>query len=198
MSKKSKLKRKKYEYTRDEFIQIVCSKCGLCKSPIVPEFCYNCVYKDNPKKFTKIILEQLFDVRHWLSNAGYPSIALCPDESIQFILQTIFCSSDFCGKSPGEEQQCKAIAGCLHSFRKQIKGLDNNLAIFNDACDNILKGIQPAKNVIDYQSFRSKKKAKQIYKHIATIPRTPTFFCNESFKKEIGEILDGYNDREQD
>jgi hypothetical protein len=193
MSKKSKLKRKKYQYTEYEFVQAVCNKCGLCKTPIYPEFCYNCVYKDNPKKFTKIILEQLFDVRHWLSNAGYPSIALCPDDSIQHILQTVFCDSDFCGKSPGEDQQCKAVAGCLHSFRKQIKGLDNNLAIFNDACNTIL-----GNNVIYYQDFKNKKKQKQKYKYVVAAPRTPTFFCNDGFKKEIGEILDGYNDREQD
>ncbi len=199
MSKKSKLKRKKYEYTRDEFIQIVCSKCGLCKTPIAPGFCYDCVYKDNPKKFTKLILEQLFDVRHWLSNAGYPSIALCPDDSIQHILQTIFCSSDFCGKSPGEELQCKAIAGCLHSFRKQIKGLNSNLAIFDDSCKNILGSMMPSNNIIDYQRFNTKKKQKPKYKYVvAAVPRIPTFFCNESFKKEIGEILDGNNDREQD
>jgi hypothetical protein len=192
MSKKSKLKRKKYQYTKHEFIQAVCSKCGLCKPPITSEFCYDGVYKDEPKKFTKVILEQLFDIRHWLSNAGYPDIALCPDESIQFILQTIFCGSDFCGKSPEEGQQCKAIAGCLHAFRKQIKGLNNNMAIFKDACDNILGN---SNNVIDFRDFKHKKKQKQKYNYVvAVVERKPTFFCNDGFRKEIGEILDGNND----
>lgn len=199
MSKKSKLKRRKYQYTKEEFVQIICSKCGLCKPPIAPEFCYTCVYNDNPKKFTKLILEQLLDVRHWLSNAGYPSIAVCPDDSVQHILQTIFCSSDFCGKSPGDGQQCKAIAGCLHAFRKQVKGLNSNLAVFDDACKNILGSMMPSNNVIDYQRFSTKKKQKQKYKYVvAVVPRTPTFFCNDRFRKEIREILDGNNTGEQD
>jgi len=193
MSKKSKLKRKKYEYTRDEFIQIICSKCGLCSSPVIPEFCYNCVYKDDPKKFTKVILEQLFDVKHWLLSAGYPSTKLCPDEPIQHILQTIFCDSNFCGKFPGEEGQCKATAGCLHSFRRQMKGIDSNLDIFNKMCNSILNDTVHS-NVISYQNFKNTKKQKQKYNHITIVPRAPTFFCNEGFKKEIGEILDGNND----
>jgi hypothetical protein len=193
MSKKSKLKRKKYQYTKYEFIQAVCSKCGLCKSPIEPGFCFDCVYKDNPKKFTKVILEQLFDVRHWLSNVGYSSISTCPDESVQYILQNIFCDSDFCGKSPGEGEQCKAIAGCLHAFRKQIKGLNNDLAVFDDVCKTILNSADKDGNVLSYQNFKSKKKQK--YKYVVNvIPRTATFFCNETFRKEIGEILDGNND----
>jgi hypothetical protein len=194
MSKKSKLKRKKYE-TRDEFIHAVCSRCGLCKLPVIPEFCYNCAYKDDPKKFTKIIQEQLFDVKHWLSNAGYPSIAICPDEPIQYILQTIFCESNFCGKFSGEDKQCKAIVGCLHALRRQIKGVDN-LVMFNEVCNSVLNGTSPSK-VIDYQEFKNRKKQK--HKNIPVIvPRMPTFFCNEGFKKEIGEILDGSNYREQD
>ena len=199
MSKKSKLKRKKYQYTKHEFVQAICEKCGLCKSPITPEFCYEGVYKDNPKKFTKMILEQLLNVRHWLTNAGHTSITTCPDDWIQYLLQTVFCSSDFCGKLPEEGQSCKAIAGCLHTFRRQIKGLDKNLAIFDGTCNNILGNIfVPNNNVINYQDFKNKKKQKQKYKYVVQQPRTPTFFCNENFKKEIGEILDGNNYREQD
>lgn len=190
MSKKSKLKRKKYDYTRDEFISIVCNKCGLCKLPIIPEFCYNCVYKDNPKKFTKLIQEQLFDVRHWLSNAGYVNIDMCPDEHIQHVLQTIFCESNFCGKFTGEGNQCKAIVGCLHALRRQIKGTDN-LIKFNEVCNSILNNTYP-NNILDYHNFKDRKKQKISHK----IVRVPTFFCNEKFKKEIGEILDGNNYRE--
>ena len=199
MSKKSKLKRKKYQYTKQEFIQAVCSKCGLCKQPVTAEFCYDGIYKDEPKKFSKVILVQLSDLAHWVSNAGYPSAGACSDETIQHALQSIFCDSDFCGKLPGEGQQCKALAGCLHAFRKQIKGTDKNLSMFNSVCNNILNGITLNDKVIDYQKFKTKKKQKQKYKHVVTVvPRKPTFFCNDGFRKEIGEILDGDNDREQD
>ncbi len=198
MSKKSKLKRKKYQYSKHEFIQAVCGKCGLCKSPINPEFCYESVYKDNPKTFTKVVLKQLFDTRHWLLSAGHPSIATCPDENIQYILETVFCASDFCGKLPEEGQECKAITGCLYTFRRQIKGLDKNIDIFDNVC-KVITGNTPANsNVINYQDFKNKKKQKQKYKYVVSQPRTPTFFCNENFKKEIGEILDGDNYREQD
>lgn len=199
MSKKSKLKRKKYQYTKHEFVQAICDKCSLCKPPTNPEFCYEGVYKDNPKEFTKLILEQLLDIRRWLSNAGYPCIIACPDEYIQYVLQTVFCSSNFCGKLPEEGKTCKALAGCLHVFRRQIKGLDKDTAIFDDVCNSILGNVSVPNNVINYQDFKNKKKQKQKYKYAVTIqPRTPTFFCNENFKKEIGEILDGNNYREQD
>jgi hypothetical protein len=100
---------------------------------------------------------------------------------------------------PEEGQSCKALAGCLHTFRKQIQGLDKNVAIFDDVCNSILGNAGASSNVINYQDFKNKKKQKQKYKYAVAIqPRIPTFFCNENFKKEIGEILDGNNYREQD
>jgi hypothetical protein len=177
-NKFDKFNRDKYQYTKNEFIKVICNKCGLCKSTVNPEFCYESVYKDNPKKTIKVILEQLIEMRNWLINSGY-TINTCPDEHIRYILQTIFCASDFCGQLPKDDHQCKNIDGCLYAFRHQIKNTNaNNLIIFNNKCNKIL----------DFNKFKTKQKKK-----IKKIVHLPTFFCNSSFKKEIGEILDGDN-----
>lgn len=172
MSKHKKLSKNenKYQYTKNEFIRVVCNKCGLCK-PTNPEFCYESVYKDNPKKTIKVVLDQLIVVKSWLLNSGY-TINTCPDEYVKYTLQNAFCSSNFCGQLPKDDHQCKSIDGCLYSFKRQI----NN----NNNCNN----------VIDFNSFKTKHKQKKKLKRIIYLP---TFFCNEGFRNEIKEILDGNN-----
>lgn len=197
MSKKSQLKRKKYQYTKTEFILVVCNKCGLCESKINPVFCYDGIYLDEPKKFIKTILPKLIETKKWFDGIGYNNINICPDDDIQHILITSFCKSNYCGNWMGDDDKCDYLAGCLSTIRKQFSYSSKN----ND-------------NIISYQALKSKYKVKLGNKSIACgysskknkIKKekeperhpTPSFFCSEGFENRIKSIIYGNDNRKQD
>lgn len=178
MGKKSKLKRLKYQYTRTEFVSAVCAKCRLCKSTSNPEYCYDYVYQDNPKKFMKVILKQLLYFSEWVSDySKFKHIIACPDSQIQRIFQESFCDSNYCGQLPEIIRPCEHLAGCLHVFRRQIRGINtNNLVVLSD-----------------YRKLPSKFPNGNKHDNEIIVVRnpTPTFFCNQGFEKEVKDILNG-------
>jgi hypothetical protein len=192
-SKKGALRRKKYQYTRNEFIIAVCNKCRLCHDTKDPVLCYDYVYKDYPKRFMKAVLQHLIEANKWITNTGYKNIALCPDEDIKYIFKTVFCNSKCCEYFDVGNQPCKSMAGCVFTFRKQFKYLDKSF-----------KDLDKASNVLDYSELK-KKYDKVNYnivrnrnkKYVKPEPY-PTFFCNKRFEKEIEKILYGDDNREQD
>ena len=63
MGKKHK---KKYKYTKHDFINICCSKCRICKEGTDPSLCYSKFYKNDPKEFIKKIFKNLLESKHLL------------------------------------------------------------------------------------------------------------------------------------
>ena len=128
MSKKSRLKRRKYKYTEDEFMLGACSFCRLCKSNTAPTFCYTGVYRDDPRRFMRKILPELMAWRNYLNVSGIRDITTCPEDEIQYMFETAFCDDQYCRSSndtPGSS--CVNILGCLHAFRDQFNGAGNKV-----------------------------------------------------------------------
>ena len=68
MSKKNRLKKKrKYSYTKGEFVDNICSMCGICEPGTDPKFCYGDVYLEDPKYFVKKTVKNLAEMRRWLT-----------------------------------------------------------------------------------------------------------------------------------
>ena len=50
---------KKYRYNKNEFVDIICRNCNLCKNIGNPSFCYTVVYKKHKRKFIQKIFPKL-------------------------------------------------------------------------------------------------------------------------------------------
>lgn len=187
MGKKSRRKRKKYKYTKTEFVDIICAQCGLCPKGTDPVFCYGDVYKDNPKKFIRVIFKNLMEVKRWLINVGHADPTFCPDEDIEYIFRMGFCQSNYCKqKPPGNRNKCDYLAGCLTAFRKQIKNPTGQVLQLDE-----YRGRNKKKNR-KYKTKKKKQKARYVPQPY------PTFFCNEGMQKEVRRIVDGNNPEQQD
>lgn len=174
MGKKKRKKRRKLNYTKAEFQQIFCSKCMLCPSKTDPTFCFEQVYKQNPKLFVRVIFNRLIQLNKWIFESGEADIKGF-DESIEYIFKNAFCSSGFCGGK--HHNGCEMITGCLMAFRAQMRGKPKiNL------------------NMAAPQGKKNKKKNK---KNRYVAKAYPTFFCNEPFKSEIEVLLNEDNNFKQ-
>jgi hypothetical protein len=87
------------------------------------------------------------------------------------------CSSNFCGQLPDFNRPCEHLSGCLHIFRKQVRGLTTGDLIV----------------LSDYRKSPPKFPNGKKYDNRIIVVRnpTPTFFCNQGFEGEVKDILDG-------
>ena len=162
--------KKKYKYTKHEFMSICCSKCRICHDGFSPDLCYSDLYVIQPKKFIKIIFKNLLKTKYLIM--GYNSyIHGCVqrtsyDDNLKIFFIKVFCSANLCGKY-NSLKQCTNINRCLSDFKCQING--------HSTTDKV--------SVFD----KPTKKKKQRY----IVQAYPTFFTNksESFSEEIKKIL---------
>lgn len=180
---KSKSRRKKHKYTRAEFINICCEKCGLCSPGTPPDLCYSELYVIHPKKFIKVIFRNLIEIRRLSNKNG--NIRLYTENSnieyLEYLFRRAFCSANLCGKY-NASKQCENIIGCVAAFRRQVKGYNSS------GYYNIYKSVSPTKTI----QKNKKKKNKQRY----VAKPYPTFFTNgnAAFLEEINEIIYGKNE----
>lgn len=125
MSKRSKkrAKQRRKQYNKKEFMSIFCSNCGLCNNSL---FCYNKIYKKDPKTFLEHCFKQLTKISWWPSNTDYNSVGTTT-EILKF--QQIFCSANVCKNvckiTLKQETCCPHIFKCIAEFRST----DNNTLI---------------------------------------------------------------------
>ena len=175
---KSKSRKKRYKYTRAEFINICCEKCGLCPLGTSPDLCYSELYLIQPKKFIKVVFRNLLEIRKLSDKDGY--IRLYTEntnvEYLEYLFRRAFCSANLCGKYR-MDKQCDNIIGCIAAFRRQVKGY-NSPEHFNIY-----------RSVSTKAPKQKKKKKKQRY----VAKPYPTFFTNgnAAFLEEINEIIYG-------
>ena len=183
MGRKSKKKRQKLKYTKEEFQNIICEQCKLCAPGTDPVYCYEGVYKKNPKLFTKTIFRNLIEIKRWLINVGRANPALCSDEDLKYIFTMSFCGSNFCGEKTVRGQTCDRLLECVSSFKKQLSAPGSNVYPLAD-----YRGRSKKKN-------RKNKKAKKN----RYVPQPyPTFFCNERMEPEVRRVVDAYYAKQQD
>lgn len=185
MSKKKKLRRRRFNLTAGEFVQYACQRCGLCdhKSDVSTTFCYDGFYTDEPKEFLHDCLPALQEVKHLLLIGNPKRPTLSDDDEFEYALEFAFCSSKLCSNFDG--QNCKYKAGCLVALRYQMLGTTEPSKAGN-------RKHHGRKNKFGRKNKAGKKK-KATY-----IPPTPKFFCNGGFRKEIDDILNGNNLEQQD
>lgn len=165
-----KFKRKKHKYTKQEFINICCKKCGLCEEGTSPDLCYSELYVSQPKKFIKVIFRNLLSVKDSFDKAGLCASNIGNTYLEHVFFRKAFCSANLCGNY-NSYKQCDYIVGCMAAFRKQTK-----------VYDNIYTSV-PQKH--------SQKKKKSSKKNRYVAKAYPTFFTNGNadFLEEIKEIL---------
>lgn len=182
MGKRSKNKRRKLKYTKEEFQEIICNQCGLCGVGTDPVYCYGEVYKKNPKLFTKTIFKNLIEIKRWLINVGRANPSLCSDEDLKYIFHMSFCGSNFCECKPKRGDACGHLPECLNAFKKQLK--------------------DPSSNVYPIANYRGRNKKKKQKNKKANknryVPQPyPTFFCNESMEPEVRRVVNAYYAKQQ-
>lgn len=170
-----KSNKRKYKYSKPEFIGVICTRCGLCPEGTNPSFCYDEVYTDNPKRFIKSSFKNLIEIKRWLINAGHQLAKNCRDDDIEYLFQTSFCDSNYCNMMPELGEKCVYFSNCLLAFKAQLK--------------NKTPKIVPIKH---NKRGKTKKKQKTRY-----IPQPyPTFFCNKNMEQEVRTIVDGNNNKQ--
>jgi hypothetical protein len=178
MGKKSK-KRKKNKYNKTEFREIICNQCGLCPNGTQPDFCFDELYKINPKKFTKRTFKSLTEAKRWLVVLGHKDLTSCHENDFKDFFQMSFCEAGLCDDSPRKGEDCRNIIGCLMQFRRQLLSLEDNE-------QPPVRHHGRKKNKHQKNKYRKKRYVVQPY---------PTFFCNEEAKGEVREIIDGVKDQ---
>lgn len=181
MGKKSRLKRRKYQYTKDEFMLAVCGRtCQLCPANTDPTYCYDTIYKEDPKLFMRKSLNELKDIRKYLYSAGYEDLTKCPDEDLEYVIESAFCPICLSTFEP-KQGTCGYIAGCVQALRKQVHSPSGKVIDLN-------QHRYPAKKKNLNSKWRKPKAQKRKAKYV---PPTPTFFCRNSFRSEVDRIVNG-------
>lgn len=113
--KKKKNKGKQKKYNKNQFIDIVCAQCKICRI-YEPTYCYNVAYKENPDMFMSEVYPRLLRQKFWLDKHQ-----VGPDfiQIAQF--RDLFCLSGMCGG--GYKMECRESLRCFNAFRDQMKGV---------------------------------------------------------------------------
>lgn len=155
---------KKHKYNKNEFINILCNRCNLCKNILDPAFCYEAIYKNSKRKFIQKVFPKLLVLKAKEKVTGIPLYAYNYEDFKSTFKQT-FCDMNVCGKGT---EECNNFLKCTTMFRLQLHGIKSTTKLsFNN------------------HKIKKKKKNKYIVKPY------PTFFTNdrEDWKKEIHESL---------
>lgn len=111
--KRKKKNRKNQKYTKHQFSEIYCPNCEICfHKPTNPIFCYNELYKEDPKRFFRDCLTGLIDLKLELEKTG-------EDISIEKFRE-VFCHN-FCERDV-DWPDCGVLTDCLRLFKGQING----------------------------------------------------------------------------
>ena len=162
MGKNAKAKKRRYKYSKQEFLTLCCDKCTLCVSGVEPSFCYGKMYIKDPKMFVSKVFKELLGFKNALYNEGY-IMDYEPNSMIKLMFQEAFCDSKICREYRGSVD-CPETEQCLFEFTKQLKGIGATITVNN-------------------KYSKHKKGKRQVYEPYAT------FFCNSKFEQTIKEIL---------
>lgn len=162
MGKNAKSKKRRYKYSKQEFLTLCCDKCTLCVSGVEPSFCYGKMYIKDPKMFVSKVFKELLGFKKLMYNESY-IVDYEPNSMIKLMFQETFCDSRICREYKGSID-CPETEQCLFEFTKQLKGIGATITINN-------------------KHSKTKKSKRQVYEPY------PTFFCNSKFEQTIKEIL---------
>jgi len=173
MARKGKNKRKQKKFSKRQFIEIVCSGCSVCQDIENPFFCYNTIYKSNPKKFVDV-LKNLINIRNHLELSNQ----LVGDLEVEEFAET-FCDTGICNNI--FNVFCPTLPECHTMFKAQANSEGKTQSLKHKVA-----------------KFKQKVNARKRRRYICHA--YPTFFSsnNEKFKADIERILHGDNIIKQD
>lgn len=159
-------------YSENQFKGIICEQCGICPDNAGPEFCYNDVYKHNPKKFMEILFPRLLKMRENYAKEEEHISHMDKDEFKQSI-----CRSRVCFDEIADCDECCDSSDCYDTFMDQTCGI----IVFGGKVKKTHK--------------EKKNKKKKAY---VPVPYA-TFFSSsrQGFQEEIQRILYGNNIKKQ-
>ncbi|MEA3296167.1 MAG: hypothetical protein U9Q27_03465 [Patescibacteria group bacterium] len=153
-------KNKKCKYNKDEFINILCKKCNLCRNIGNPTFCYDVIYKNSfcyniahenyKRRFTEKIFSNLLMLKNKELLSG---ILICNYdlEDFKLMFKQTFCNTNIHKKNI---ENCPYIFKCMTIFRLQLYGIKSTTKVLSN-------------------NYKIRKKNKYIVKPY------PTFFTND-------------------
>lgn len=142
---------KKHKYNKNEFINILCKKCNLCKNILDPAFCYEIIYKNSKRKFIQKVFPKLLALKAKEKITGIP-LYTHNFKEFKLMFKQTFCDTNICGKGI---EECDNALKCITMFRLQLHGVKSTTKIL-------------------FNNRKMRKKAKN--KYIAK--PYPTFFTN--------------------
>lgn len=173
MARKGKNKGKQKKYSKKQFIEIICSNCNICNNIGKPIFCYNSIYKLNPKRFT-VVLKNLLNIRSHFESLDIP----VSDIGIDDFART-FCNTGICNNA--YSAFCPLLPDCHEIFAAQVENENKHTSLKHKVT-----------------KFKQKHKGKRKVRYVCQA--YPTFFSsnNEKFKATVERILYGDNIIKQD
>lgn len=178
MSKKSK---KKQQYSRYEFMDICCEKCMLCSANTSPIFCYDLVYKQNPKRFISHVFKNLMDITSRIANGEEYCSTDLKDEAAK-IFDKAFHDVYFSDKEKSRDLFIEQV--CANRGKNYYDSYSVENEHTSGICNNLKKNKKQKRK-------ENKKKSKFV------VEAYPTFFCNPGFLEEINILLNANNDKQQ-
>jgi hypothetical protein len=193
--KQKKNKKVKKNYSQKEFCEVFCQTCLICQDvkSAKPAFCYNGLYRHEPKPFINKVFNNLIDIHAIYQTAGSSMKAMSVEQ-----FQNVVCRTGICFDDDGyASADCDQRDTCYKDFMKQ-QGIPNpRLIMESDVADLI--DFKNNKTTKLYTAYSKKKKGRKGKKRYVCTPYA-TFFSrdNTDFQVEIRRILYGDNDLEQD
>jgi hypothetical protein len=171
MSKKKHKRKAAKIYSEKQFIEIVCRQCGICPQFTEPKFCYDGVYKHNPKEFMERMFSRLITLRQTFSKQARHISGMTDVE-----FKTTICRSKTCFPTIEDCDECNRTSDCYD-------------ILMNQSC-----GLYVATGKVEKKTKKEKKKGKSY----VPIPYASFFSSSsEDFKKEIQRILYGDKNKKQ-
>ena len=191
--RKKKNKRLKKNYNQKEFVEVFCQTCLICQKDVKPLFCYNGLYRHEPKPFVNKVFNNLIDIHAIYQSLGSSMKAMSVEQFQNVVCRTGVCFDGDCYASAS----CDQRNTCYIDFMRQ-QGIHNpGLIMESNAGDLIeFKNNKPRKGYISYGKKKKKRKGNKRY----VCTPYATFFSrdNADFQTEVRRILYGDNDKQQD
>jgi hypothetical protein len=166
--------------TKWDFTGMLCTQCMLCREGTEPEFCYQHVYKQNPKRFIELVFPRLLKAGERIMDGDFDGEAN-PAKEMNKLFDFVFSIVHFQNRNAARIDFANQVTAPTFSPSSRKK-TDKQLAREERTAKRKAK------------KAKKGKKGKKRY----IVAAYPTFFCSGGMKEEIRSIIDADNYQQQD
>jgi hypothetical protein len=167
MSKKKHKQKPPKVYSKKQFSNFICGQCQICPYYTEPEFCFEEVYKHNPKGFMEKVYPHLLDIKRTYRDSAKHVSMMTKEEFKKKI-----CGACACFDNRKDCEDCCDSSDCFDTFMDSTTGL--HIAVTT-------------------KEKKNKKKNKYVPVPYATFFSS----SKKGFQEEIQKILYGNNNSKQ-